>query len=375
MHVLVTADTVTPGWSYTRELVTGLAARGLQVTLVSFGELPLPEQVSWIGSLHGVSYIPTAFRVEWMQDAEAQFQESSSFLAGLVRDVKPDVLQLGQFCYGDLPVEVPRVIFAHGDPKTRALAIGLRPQPRLCLGRWYGDRIESGIMAADAVVASTGWMLQAVRACYAAPRRQVVIRPGRNPMLYHSRATKEDRVLTVGRMQDAAQQVALLTDRAQVLPVCIVWREPLTPVRNIPIRADVQTTIGRAPVAMRGPQSDGQMRAQYGRCSIYAAPARYEPLGLATIEAALSRCAIVANDIPSLREMWGEAALYFAANDADSLYQTLRKLHDDPELRHGYAERAYLRARARFTTKNMVDDYLVLYRSLMSGAPSADAAA
>jgi len=37
----------------------------------------------------------------------------------------------------------------------------------------------------------------------------------------------------------------------------------------------------------------------------------YEPFGLAPLEAALSRCAIVANDIPSLREVWGSAAMYF----------------------------------------------------------------
>jgi glycosyltransferase involved in cell wall biosynthesis len=85
-----------------------------------------------------------------------------------------------------------------------------------------------------------------------------------------------------------------------------------------------------------------------------------------SLEAALSRCAIVANDIPSYREMWGDAALYFRANDAGSLAENIRCLSEDRALRRAYAELAYTRARERFTTKRMIDDYLRLYRSLIS---------
>ena len=49
MHVLVTTDTISGVWSYTRELVSGLVSRGLRVTLVSFGEVPLPDKLrGWI---------------------------------------------------------------------------------------------------------------------------------------------------------------------------------------------------------------------------------------------------------------------------------------------------------------------------------------
>ena len=61
MHVLVTADSLSGSWTYARELVTGLVTRGVRVTLVSFGEIPLPEQTSWMDHLHGLDYRPTAF--------------------------------------------------------------------------------------------------------------------------------------------------------------------------------------------------------------------------------------------------------------------------------------------------------------------------
>ena len=115
MHVLVTADSITSSWAYARELVTGLVTRGVRVTLVSFGEIPMPDQTSWMDHLHGLEYRPTAFRLEWMQDSEADIHASSEFLSSVVREIKPDILHLSQFCYGSLPVHVPKVLVAHSD--------------------------------------------------------------------------------------------------------------------------------------------------------------------------------------------------------------------------------------------------------------------
>ena len=51
MHVLLTADTIGGVWTYARELVTGLLKRGHRVTLVSFGEVPLPAQTAFTNGL------------------------------------------------------------------------------------------------------------------------------------------------------------------------------------------------------------------------------------------------------------------------------------------------------------------------------------
>jgi glycosyltransferase involved in cell wall biosynthesis len=366
LHVLVTADSLSGSWTYTRELVTGLVTRGVRVTLVSFGEIPLPEQTAWMDHLHGLDYRPTAFRLEWMQEAEEDLAESSVFLASVVREVKPDVLQLNQFCYGNLDVDVPRVVTAHGDLLTFRQAVK-EHVPRLDRSlAWYRNVVLQGLEGADAVVAPSAWMLDRIVACYGQPRRAQVIYPGRNPIFFNPYVTKDDCVLAVGRLVDASKQVFLLTQQTHPLPVCIVGAEQTVPVPRIPIRADVKVATEETSVAIRGPQTEAQLRALYSRAAIYAATARYEPLGMPALEAAFSRCAIVANDIPSFREIWGDAALYFRTNDAISLAENIRRLNEDRTMRRAYAELAYSRARERFTTKRMIDDFLQLYRSLMS---------
>ena len=367
MHVLVTADTLSGAWTYARELVTGLVTRGARVTLVTFGEIPLPDQTVWMDNLHGLDYRPTAFRLEWMQEAEQDLPDSSNFLIDLVREVQPDVLHLNQFCYGNLPVEVPRVVMAHGDLISWTQAVhGHGPRPTRWL-KWYRDTVIRGIAGADALVAPSAWMLDTLRSCYTRSRRDVVIYPGRNPIFFNPYISKDDSVLAVGRLIDAGRQVFLLTQNVHPLSVCIVGSEQTVPVPRIPIRADVKVaTTDQSSVAIRGPQTEAQLRALYGRAVIYAATSRYEPLGLPPLEAALSRCAIVANDIPSFREIWGDTALYFETNDADSLADAIRRLNADRQMCRAYANLAYARARDRFTTKRMIDDYLELYRSLSS---------
>src|SRR5207302_49607 len=225
VHVLVTADALSGSWTYARELVTGLVTRGVRVTLVSFGQIPLPDQTSWMDHLHGLDYRPTAFRLEWMQEAEEDLPESSAFLVTLIKELRPDVLHLNQFCYGNLPVDVPRVVMAHGDLLSWAHAVQSHvPQPTRWL-RWYRDIVTRGITGADVVAAPSAWMLDTLRTVYAKPCRAEVVYPGRNPIFFNPYVSKEDSVLTVGRLIDAGKQVFLLTQHVHPVSVCIVGAE------------------------------------------------------------------------------------------------------------------------------------------------------
>jgi glycogen synthase len=365
LHVLVTADTLSGSWTYTRELVTGLVTRGVRVTLVSFGEIPLPEQTAWMDLLHGLEYRPTAFRLEWMDEAPDDLLESARFLTSLIRELRPDVLHLHQFCHGDLPIGTPRVVMAHGDIVSWTQAVqGCAPQFTRWL-EWYRETVIRGIAGADAVVAPSSWMQDTIRANYTLPHREVVIYPGRNPIFFNPYVNKEDSVLSVGRLVDAGKQVFLLTQYSIPFSICIVGADQTIPQPHVPIRADVKVATDQNCVAIRGPQTEPQLRALYSRAAVYAATARYEPLGMSALDAAFSRCAIVANDIPSFREVWGDAALYFRTNDGRSLAEILRRLDSDRGLRQAYSDRAYARARERFTAKRMIDEYLDLYRSLL----------
>ena len=364
MRVLVTADTFSGVWTYSRELVSGLVTHGAQVTLVSFGEIPLPHQTAWMDGLHGLEYHPTAFRLDWMQEGEQDFHAAQEYLCEIVRDTRPDLLHLNQLSFGALPVPTPRVVVAHGDVVTWWLNIhGHEPAASEWL-KWYRKTIVTGLKRADAVVATSKWMKEMLCLAYCSDFDGHVIAPGRNPIYFNPFVTKEESVLAIGRLWDSGKQVALLTQHTHRLPVCIVGADNPIPVPALPIRADVRVSTGEHEISVKGAQTESQLRSLYSKSTIFAATSRYEPTGLASIEAAFSRCAIVANDTDLYRELWGDAALYFERNNADSLGEVLTQLEADRELTRLYGTRAYNRARERFTARRMVDDYLRLYRQL-----------
>jgi glycogen synthase len=361
MHALITADTVGGVWTYARELVSGLARRGVQVTLVSFGDIPTAAQTTWMEGLRGVDFRPTAFRLEWMQDVEDDLVQSSEYLAAIVDEVKPDVLHLNQYAYGALKTDIPKIVVAHSDVVSWWVAVhGDEPRDNRWV-RWYRDVVTAGVAGATAVVAPTQWMLDCIDAYYATPGKSSVIYNGRNANVFNPHMTKEDYVISVGRLWDAGKQVSLLTQCDQAAPVVIVGseRHPDTAYRGDARSATFEN------VRFEGEKTEGQLRNLYSRAIAYAATSRYEPFGLAPLEAALSRCAVIANDIPSFHEIWGETAYYFRYNDAQDLARAIRDIATDRDLRVRYANLAYHRARQMYNADRMAEEYLTLYGQLV----------
>src|SRR5258707_12749390 len=149
MHVLVTADTIGGVWTYARELVTGLVRRGVKVTLVSFGEIPTPPQTDWMDGLRGLDFRPTAFRLEWMQEAPDDLSASTEFLHSVVDEVKPELLHLNQYCYGRLPVSVPRIVVAHSDVVSWWQGVHSEEPRDSKWMRWYRHTVSSGLAGAN----------------------------------------------------------------------------------------------------------------------------------------------------------------------------------------------------------------------------------
>ena len=93
-----------------------------------------------------------------------------------------------------------------------------------------------------------------------------------------------------------------------------------------------------------GPLDASELRRRLGLAAVFVSLAAYEPFGLAVLEAALSGCALVLSDIPTFREIWGDAALFVPPYDAPAARAAINRLITDGELRVLLAARARQRA-------------------------------
>ena len=133
--------------------------------------------------LHGLRYHPTAFRLDWMQEGEMDYEDSSAFLKSLVDELKPDLLHLNQPCYGNLSVDVPRVVVAHGDLISWwKAAHGHEPKLSRWLS-WYRSAVSRGLTEAKWWCRRQSGVLDSLHSSYARPVREEVIYHGRNLLL------------------------------------------------------------------------------------------------------------------------------------------------------------------------------------------------
>jgi glycogen synthase len=166
-------------------------------------------------------------------------------------------------------------------------------------------------------------------------------------------------IVAAGRLWDEAKNIAALDEVAPALawPVLIAGelRHPdgrrLTPRHLVPL----------------GHLSQLDMAAQLARTAIFAHPARYEPFGLAPLEAALAGCALVLGDIASLRELWEGAASFVDPNDPHTLRLALEELIARPARRARAAAAACQRA-AIYSPERFGAGYAALYRELRDRA-------
>ena len=163
--------------------------------------------------------------------------------------------------------------------------------------------------------------------------------------------------MTVGRLWDEAKNLEMLREVKATIPIYVAGERQCG-------SSVAPRQVGHAVLLGALPQSS--MLALMARSSIYIVTSIYEPFGMAPLEAALCGCAVVANDIPSLREVWGDDALYFDGPRA--LSALLHQLSRDEQQLAQARQRSFTRAK-ELTADRMADGYEALYRALLASRP------
>jgi len=361
MRVLITTDVVGGVWQFTHELANGLLREGSAVALVSVGGHPTPQhtdQCARLRSEYGENaflYESVTAPLEWMQQNDSAYHDAAPVLLRVAKDFGADVLHANQFCFGALPLEIPKIITAHSDVLSWAEACRDMPLEN---SRWlqqYRRLVADGLNGAHAVVAPTKWMLSALR-------RNFSLRP-RCSVIYNGRtippaeiAIRKLRAVTAGRLWDEAKDIRLLAGVRSAVPLYVAGDKQHEASR-------VQDDLGS--LTILGRLSEPELLEFFRESAIYICTSRYEPFGLAPLEAALCGCAVLARDIPSLREVWQDGARYFS--DAQTLSALLDELAGDRHSLHAAQLRSSRRA-ISFNAERMVKGYHEEFTRVLSEA-------
>ena len=350
--VLMTADAVGGVWTYAIDLSRELSARGIHVTLAVMGPPPSQAQHLEVARLRDVMLHVGPFRLEWMDDPWDDVAVAGDWLLDLERRSRADVVHLNGYCHAALPWQSPSVVVGHSCVRSWWRAVhGCNPP-----AAWdrYWHEVRRGLQSANAVITPSEAMLGALREHYGPLPRTSVIHNGR--VRQPSPLSKEALIFSAGRLWDPAKNISALDAAAPMVP----WPIAVAGDRG----ADIRQIEPEGRVRYLGRVAPVELQQWLARASIYAAPARYEPFGLSVLEAASAGCALVLGDIPSLRELWEDAALYVDPGDHVALAHALTTLADDVDRRTRLMDLARTRA-AMFTPARMADAYCDLYTELL----------
>jgi glycosyltransferase involved in cell wall biosynthesis len=347
----MTADPIGGVWTYALDLCREL--RHCEIALAIMGRRLTAAERSMLRKLPHLDLFESDFKLEWMSDPWHDVAAAAEWLNGLAQRIRPSLAHLNQFSHGALDWTIPCLVVGHSCVYSWFQAVkSHRPGEG-----WqeYKRMVSRGLRGADRVTAPSHWMLAALKKHYGEFAAAEPIYNGSNSERFVPR-TKNGFILTAGRLWDPAKNIAVLDAVAARLR----WPIYAAGETNGPDGAEADLKNLRLLGSL-----DGALLSYWmGRAEIFVLPALYEPFGLSALEAALSGCALLLGDIPSLREIWHDAALFIQPRDKQEIAAALTALVADQPRRRRLAEKARRRA-LDFTSRRTALAYLALYRDML----------
>jgi glycogen synthase len=353
--VLMTADPIGGVWTYALELCRELGKTDVAVALATMGRRLNDEERAAVRDISNVELFESDYKLEWMTDPWDDVKAAGEWLLDLESRTAPSLIHLNGYCHGALRWKVPSLIVGHSCVYSWFEAVKATPPGR----EWqpYKQLVTIGLRGADLVTAPSEFMLSALKRHYGGFAAADPIYNGRRAAEFAPRA-KEPLIISAGRLWDEAKNIAILQHVGEKVPwaICAAGENRGPDGNYVPLKGLVSL----------GPLTSNMLARWLGRAAIFVLPARYEPFGFSALEAALAGCALVLGDVPSLREIWADSALFVSPHDPDNIAAALVKLIEDTSLRQNLSERARSRALS-LTPQRMAQGYLNLYERLLSG--------
>lgn len=363
-RVFMTADTVGSIWRYALDLAQGLRAYDTATTLCVLGPAPSPQQRAVARRIPDLELVCLEAPIEWTTDDPEEVLDSARQVIAAVRDHHPTVVHLNNPALAAVGgYNVPVIAACHGCLATWWGAVHGRPLPNEL--RWHHRLVAEGLRRADALIAPTKAFAKSIAQTYGLDRPLAVIYNGRRPSArsnaQRSRMPDGPFAITAVRLWDESENLKAL--------------EAAAARSSTPLFAAAQFErpgAGGARLhAMKpaGPLNDAELAEWLSARPIFVCATRYEPFGLAVLDAAEAACPLVLSDLPSFRELWDGAAQFVPNNDAGAIAAAIDALAADPQARTMLGAAARRRAR-RYTAEVMTTKVQAVYSSLLSGRSS-----
>jgi glycosyltransferase involved in cell wall biosynthesis len=362
LRVFMTTDAVGGVWQYSLDLAQGLRAYDTETTICVLGPKPQPDQLAAARRIPGVRLICLDLPLDWTASSPEVVLDAAATVVDAAADDGSSVVHLNSPALAAGPrFPAPVVAVCHSCMATWWQSVRKKPLSRQF--RWHRDLVAQGLGKVDAIVAPSRAFALAVAEAYNLTTAPTVVYNGRRPCVRQPlpeggiSIPEEPFAFTAGRLWDEGKNLGTLDAAAARLSLPVFAAGP--------VKGPNRTSIKLNAIKQLGNLSDGHLAEWLAAKPIFVSTARYEPFGLAVLEAAEAGCPLVLSDIPTFRELWEGAAYFVPATDAAAVSAAIEELASDARQRTLYASAARRRAR-RYTAEVMAAKVRAIYGGLLS---------
>ncbi|MGG5822609.1 glycosyltransferase family 4 protein [Falsiroseomonas sp. HW251] len=360
-HLLMTADAVGGVWTYAMDLAAALVPLGTRTTLAVMGTGVEARHREAAAAIPRLTLVETGWPLDWLAKEPSAILRAGEALAALASRVRADLLQLNSpalAAAARFPCPVVGVCHSCLATWWDAMRQGALPDDFA----WRDALLKQGYARCDALVAPSRAFAAATARVHGLALPEVVWN-GRRASGVAARAGHF--AFTAGRLWDEAKDVATLDAAAAVLDLPFFAAGPTG--------APHGSVVALPHLRLLGGLDAQAIAAWLARGPIFVSAARYEPFGLAVLEAAQAGCALVLSDIPTFRELWDGAAVFVRPGDAAAFADAIFMLSRNREQR-SLLRVAALHRSQRYTAEAMAAGMAAIHARLLAQGGGRSAA-
>lgn len=340
-RILFTVDPNGAGWMHTVTLAGALGSRGHDVLIASFGPEASPERMA---AVEDSEVRMTRVEIPGPTTDPTFISTARAALDVLVKEWSPSVVHIDRCAFGDLELEIPKILMIAAD-RTARISRGRGPARR-------------GLLGADAVVSPTRALSEEISRRFEYRRPISLIQPGLElgdkPVTFGPMKKARSGFMFYGRTDEKADGFDVLLEalrRAKVeLPFRIGGEGARPPLPGSLQDLGMLDGVGRA--------------GAFEKADIAVLPSRDDAFGLRSVEAGLSGCALILSDVASYHELWHGAAVLVPPDDPGALAEAIRLLATDTRKREECQRLCRARALSGFSADRMIEEYLDVHRRI-----------
>lgn len=335
LRVLVTTDTIGGVWQYSIELARELGRLGTECVIAAMGPAPSDAQRAEAAAIPEARLIETDLPLDWLCDDAAPVRAAGQTIAGLAERLDVDVVHANMpTLLAEARFRQPTIAVTHGCVATWWAAA--KGEPLAPQYRWHEALTARALRRADLVVAPSRSYAARVQRHYRLPTAPLAVLNGRRQLSDAASAARHDFAFTAGRLWDAVKNVAVLDRAAEHLAIPFYAAGARRGPHGESARLDNLHPLGHLEV---------EALAQHlAARPVFVSSARFEPFGLAVLEAAAAGCPLVLSDIDTFRELWDGAAVFVAPDDAQGFARAVEAIIGDSGRRQALEHAAAARA-------------------------------